>query len=618
MLLRDYGRSVMIKRSEYNEKSYIRFLSFQSVWISASICLIAAFVLGAFINSIVIQNILIFIGIAGAAVAAIRISARGLNNIPEELSKNTDNETIRKYCCSCKRKLLISTICCIALLPVIYASMLGTIHSVNLSFRQKLAAGNAGVVAIGLFFVLKNLLRYCCVYTFQNRSYIKAFNDFIKKIILYSAVFWIIVAVGLMLTHSKIDSLSKIYRALLIISIGYAILFIAYVMNSRRKYLEIQERVGWYNKTVSVLIVSCLLIYAFVPVDSWWIQPYILSVPSVKHDVCPIDYNDENGIYTITMDRSDFKILQLTDIHLGGTVFSYSYDILALKAVYNLIKYTEPDLVIITGDFVYPRGAFPFLSDNYKLIIQFASYMRNIGVPWAFTYGNHDCEAVLSHNTDQINDLFSVFSYAESSSNLLYSSKQPDITGRSNQIIKILNKDGTLNQVLFLLDSNSYTTDDGDEYDYIHDDQVEWYSKSVSELNEEYGKPVSSLMFFHIPLKEYKIAYDLYKQGSNEVKYYCGAVNEYNEEICASKHDSKMFDAVCDLKSTKAIFVGHDHYNNISLEYRGVRLTYGLSIDYLVMPGIAGRTWQRGGTLITLKENSSYSIDQIRLSDIIN
>ena len=52
------------------------------------------------------------------------------------------------------------------------------------------------------------------------------------------------------------------------------------------------------------------------------------------------------------------------------------------------------------------------------------------------------------------------------------------------------------------------------------------------------------------------------------------------------------------------------------MEYQGIRLTYGMSIDYPAMPGIAKDTAQRGGTLITLYPNSEFEIEQVRLTDI--
>ena len=54
----------------------------------------------------------------------------------------------------------------------------------------------------------------------------------------------------------------------------------------------------------------------------------------------------------------------------------------------------------------------------------------------------------------------------------------------------------------------------------------------------------------------------------------------------------------------------------MSLEYKGIRLTYGMSIDYLAMPGIARDTKQRGATLITTHKDSSIDIEQIPLTSI--
>ena len=54
----------------------------------------------------------------------------------------------------------------------------------------------------------------------------------------------------------------------------------------------------------------------------------------------------------------------------------------------------------------------------------------------------------------------------------------------------------------------------------------------------------------------------------------------------------------------------------MSLEYRGIRLTYGMSIDYLAMPGIEKDTAQRGAELITLHPDGSFDLRQIPLTGI--
>ena len=162
---------------------------------------------------------------------------------------------------------------------------------------------------------------------------------------------------------------------------------------------------------------------------------------------------------------------------------------------------------------------------------------------------------------------------------------RPDVTGRNNQLIEIRNSDGSLNTGLFMIDSNAYTGEGINAYDYIHDDQVEWHTDEIMRMNSEAGHTVNSLVFFHIPLQEYKTATELYLEGSDEVKYF------YGENP-------------------------GDHYNNASLEYKGIRLTYGMSIDYLAMPGIEKETKQRGAELITIHADGSWDSEQIPLDSI--
>lgn len=62
--------------------------------------------------------------------------------------------------------------------------------------------------------------------------------------------------------------------------------------------------------------------------------------------------DEETFSLRIPTDR-DYKILQLTDLHLGFGMFSGKKDRLALAAVTELIRRTGPDLIVLTGDSVF-------------------------------------------------------------------------------------------------------------------------------------------------------------------------------------------------------------------------------------------------------------------------
>ena len=89
-----------------------------------------------------------------------------------------------------------------------------------------------------------------------------------------------------------------------------------------------------------------------------------------------------------------------------------------------------------------------------ECVIRLAAFMRNTGIPWAFTYGNHDTESLASANKQELNEVYKSLSF-KTSGNLLYPYTQPDVMGRNNQLIEIRNSDGTLNTGLFMIDSNA-------------------------------------------------------------------------------------------------------------------------------------------------------------------
>lgn len=509
------------------------------------------------------------------------------------------------------KRLINSTV----LLFCLGAYLIFIILNMNMKFEEGMQNLFSYVYIFGAFVYVfcKNLLCKRFVDSVMSKEITEKYHSQVRKITLVSAVYWVIALTALIVLGRGSEMILNWFLAVMSL---YLIALLVYDLTVRKSLVFRNIVINKKRIAVFGVAAAVCFTYNFMQLDSYYIQPYISTVSPVSDNKNEISYNDDTGVYTITSDGGDFKILQLTDIHLGGSAVSATKDLKALEACSKLIQYTKPDFVIITGDLTFPMGIMSFSVNNYTPVRQFCEFMRNIGVPWAFTYGNHDTESMATNSAEEIDELFKSLSY-KTSGNLLYPYTQPGIYGRSNQMIEIRNSDGSLNQALFLIDSNSYTGSGVNDYDYIHDDQVDWYKRNVERLNEEEGKDVSSMLFFHIPLQEYRTAYELYEQGSGEVKYFFGENGEEMiDKVCCSDYPSKLFDTAEELGSTKAMFCGHDHYNNLSVEYRGIRLTYGMSIDYLAMPGINKDTEQRGATLITLRENSDFDIEQIKLTDI--
>ena len=540
--------------------------------------------------------------------------------LKKDLPESPDvSEEEKEFLCALHDQYLKRLLHAIALFVAAFAVFIGAELSFYIFGNSKAAelgenmASNILLIQLPLYLLIKNSLGLRLLNRWVGSRDENLTRRHLWGMALISLLYWVAV---LAITVIFRDRLQYPANAFIAAGIAFLLLVIAYDVTLRAR---IARRNLVFNRlSVAIWTGAAILVLLFVILrrETWYTQPYINSVPVVTRSPCPIEYDDESGVYTITARDGDFKILHLTDIHLGNSLYSYHKDIKALQACYDEINYTKPDLVIVTGDLCFPLGIMSMSLNNSAPVNQFAAFMRNVGVPWAFTYGNHDTESIASMDRESLNDVYMSLSF-KTSGVLLYPYTQPEITGRNNQLIELRNADGTLNTGLFLLDSNAYTGEGINVYDYIHDDQVDWYAAQVERLNAEAGRTVPSMVFFHIPLQQYRTAYELYMAGSDEVKYFFGENGEQMiDKVCCSDYPSRLFDRMLELGSTTGVFCGHDHYNNMSLEYKGIRLTYGMSIDYLAMPGIENDTAQRGAELITIHPDGTWDLRQIPLTSI--
>lgn len=345
------------------------------------------------------------------------------------------------------------------------------------------------------------------------------------------------------------------------------------------------------------------------------------SFEAVKYDNQLVPEKDGHGNYTFVT-NSDLKVLQLTDVHIGAGWMSLKKDAMALNAVAAMVTAEKPDLVIVTGDVGYPVPFQAGTFNNKTPAKMFAALMEQLGVYWTLGFGNHDTELYSYFSREQIGSVYADEKYPH----CLFTAGPDDIDGCGNQVVVVKNSKGIITQLLYVLDSHSYTG--GDflgvlwKYDNIHQNQIDWYADTFEMYQSEnvvsYGKngidkipTLKSALFFHIPLTEYKDAwYEYIENGQKDtenVKYVYGTAGEGKKVVYCGIGNDELFETVLALGSTQAIFCGHDHYNNFSVEYKGVRLTYGRSVDYLAYPGIYKLGTQRGCTVISFSPDGSFS-----------
>ena len=163
-----------------------------------------------------------------------------------------------------------------------------------------------------------------------------------------------------------------IYREPLLLAFGavatalYGGLVLWFNLRWRSKFAFKNYTFSRVRLAVGLGAVLVLAVYLLMQRDVWLTQPYINRVPNLSDGGPDIAYDESTGVYTLTNRRGgDFRVLQLTDIHLGGSYASYTNDLKALKACFALIDHARPDLVVVTGDLSFPIGLSSFSLNNF-------------------------------------------------------------------------------------------------------------------------------------------------------------------------------------------------------------------------------------------------------------
>ncbi|MGN1418177.1 MAG: metallophosphoesterase, partial [Acutalibacteraceae bacterium] len=288
----------------------------------------------------------------------------------------------------------------------------------------------------------------------------------------------------------------------------------------------------------------------------------------------------------------DFVILNITDVQLEDYEVYGKNGELAKKTIDKLVNDVKPDLITMTGDNAWGTMAY------IELIKQLDSY----GIPWAPIMGNHDGQGLLS-------EFWAAYKFTEAK-NCLFKFGPKDM-GYGNYVINIT-ENGHVVHTIFMMDTHSdatFETESGkvSGYDHLWSNQMQWYKWVLDGVAKQEGKTVESSVFFHIPVCEYADAWNAasiktdadtseIKDGPYNDEYKDVSFGKNGEDVCCSPVNNGFFELCRSLGSTKNMICGHDHVNNSSILYKGIRLTYGTKTG-------AGCYWDsgmNGGTKLTV------------------
>ena len=255
----------------------------------------------------------------------------------------------------------------------------------------------------------------------------------------------------------------------------------------------------------------------------------------------------------------EFRVLQLSDIHFSQSDYREEH----YKVIDETVSRAKADLIVLNGD------CFTFAD---KLVVnELFDHINSYGIPWTFTFGNHDDQGYYSDTYIQRllcdTDRFSNARFV----NL----EDDDVTGRSNFVINITQsyKQDPVYQI-YLFDSHSYNFDDAG-YDFIKQDQIDWYESMVKFSTETYGKVIPSSAYMHIAPPEFYTAWYLSQEGDPSAKLIIGSTDEYSGGP-KPESDLHLFDKIKELGSTKSISAAHEHINDSVIDYQGIYLAFGV------------------------------------------
>ena len=295
------------------------------------------------------------------------------------------------------------------------------------------------------------------------------------------------------------------------------------------------------------------------------------------------EYRLEDTVVLTKKKNRDFIVLSLTDVHFSDYDYRAYYAFEGTLTIKRLVVAVQPDLITVSGDIVCGK------SDKYA-IARFTDLMESFGIPWAPIFGNHDREA----NCD-LNYLADIMM---KSPHCVMKKGDPS-AGVGNYIINIVeeNDDGSVVPCESLI---MYYSRFGNT-----EKLKSWYAWACDGIKKLSGGKAETALFTHIPIAEYQYAHDeAWDETAGKWRDGYKAYGKRNEDIGVDYDaDGKpvldgFFDTIKE-NGTKFFFCGHDHMNDFSIEYQGVRLTYILKLGY----GSGFQKGYNGGTVISIKSD---------------
>ncbi len=242
----------------------------------------------------------------------------------------------------------------------------------------------------------------------------------------------------------------------------------------------------------------------------------------------------------VVKNTAAIRLLQFTDIH-----FFLRADTMPLQESrrrqmtlddgHRLIDLAKPDALLVTGDLWHDnpdgRGA--------EFMAYAAQQCAAWGVPWVFTWGNHD----------QMDDYAVGHATMTQAKNSYYAGADSE----GNYVLSLMSSAGARLAEIFCLNTRAVG---------LQTEAHAFVREAAATLDKRGERPLR-LGAFHIPLRQYQ---DVWENGT--------ARGVIGENVCYEEEDRSSL-PILRQAGIQTVFCGHDHVNDYEGALDGVKMVYG-------------------------------------------
>ena len=410
-----------------------------------------------------------------------------------------------------------------------------------------------------------------------------------------------------------------------------------------------------------IVAVVCIVLFAPLPMHVDWDSIY--DIESNVELLAPGEGGNTTDAPALvkrnadgTIDTSDWKVLQFTDMHLSETNKGKTGNGRTMEEYIAAIERERPDFVALTGDIITSiRGR--------ARAVQLAEVMEKLGVYWAYCLGNHEGDAFYKLPRKDLMQVIEKYPHCLSEGSVKKTAAGEEVWGIGNFVVNLLGADYTVTQSMIFMDSGDAITDadadklgvERDTYDYLKESQMTWYKEQVMKVTNGLTNGVKTMLFLHIPLVEQRnMSYVALNNDSVLSKgwtaeqaiegwtyidnvfaknhdgelvgrvaikdgwYAVPGTIDY-EGVCSSEYNNGMYDLMKSMRAgVNGLFCGHDHVNNSVLyEAAGagetpIYLAYGICSGYATYNLYKNNktddpdNWLKGYSVITIHSDHTF------------